>query len=163
LFAWKPFRSTKAEIKLHTLLDLRGADPSLIHISYGKLHAVNALDLLTPEPAAIYTMDRATWTSTGSLYCTGWRLLRHARQVEHRSPAHLFGADRTIGRKTLSATRPSRCADSTAINATPSRIRFKDPATGKTLVFSTNLSAPPTTTISTLYKARWQVELFFKS
>lgn len=58
LFPWAPFRSTKAAVKLHTLLDLRGAIPSFIHISDGKLHDVNALDLLIPEPAAIYVMDR---------------------------------------------------------------------------------------------------------
>ena len=58
LFPWAPFRSTKAAVKMHTLLDLRGAIPSFIHISDGKLHDVNALDLLIPEPAAIYLMDR---------------------------------------------------------------------------------------------------------
>jgi hypothetical protein len=58
LFPWAPFRSTKAAVKMHTLLDLRGAIPSFIHISDGKLHDVNALDLLLPEPAAIYVMDR---------------------------------------------------------------------------------------------------------
>ena len=59
LFPWAPFRSTKAAVKMHTLLDLRGAIPSFIHVSDGKLHDVNALDLLIPEPAAIYLMDRA--------------------------------------------------------------------------------------------------------
>jgi len=58
LFPWASFRSTKAAIKLHTLLDLRGAIPSFIHISDGKLHDVNALDLLIPEAGAFYVMDR---------------------------------------------------------------------------------------------------------
>lgn len=58
LFAWAPFRSTKAAVKMHTLLDLRGAIPSFIHISDGKLHDVNVLDLLVPEPGAFYVMDR---------------------------------------------------------------------------------------------------------
>lgn len=57
-FPWAPFRGTKAAVKMHTLLDLRGAIPSFIHISDGKLHDVNALDRLIPEPAAIYVMDR---------------------------------------------------------------------------------------------------------
>lgn len=58
LFPWAPFRSTKAAVKMHTLLDLRGNIPSFIHVSDGKMHDVNALDLLIPEPAAIYVMDR---------------------------------------------------------------------------------------------------------
>ncbi len=58
VFPWAPFRSTKAAVKLHTLLDLRGAIPSFIHISDGKLHDVNVLDLLLPEPGAFYIMDR---------------------------------------------------------------------------------------------------------
>ena len=58
LFPWAPFRSTKAAVKMHTLLDLRGSIPSFIHVSDGKFHDVNALDLLIPEPAAIYVMDR---------------------------------------------------------------------------------------------------------
>src|SRR5215470_11404922 len=59
VFPWAPFRSTKAAIKLHTLLDLRGSIPSFIHISDGKWHEVNVLDLLLPEPGAFYVMDRA--------------------------------------------------------------------------------------------------------
>jgi len=59
LFPWARFRKTKAAVKLHTLLDLRGSIPSFIHISDGKLHDVNVLDLLLPEPGAFYIMDRA--------------------------------------------------------------------------------------------------------
>jgi hypothetical protein len=58
LFPWHPFRDTKAAVKLHTLLDLHGAIPTFLHISDGKLHDVNVLDLLIPEPAAFYVMDR---------------------------------------------------------------------------------------------------------
>ena len=59
MFPWAHFRSTKAAVKMHTLLDLRGNIPSFIHVSDGKLHDVHALDLLTPEVGAIYVMDRA--------------------------------------------------------------------------------------------------------
>ena len=59
LFPWATFRQTKAAVKMHTLLDLRGSIPSFIHISDGKLHDVNVLDLLVPEPGATYIMDRA--------------------------------------------------------------------------------------------------------
>ena len=58
MFPWAHFRSTKAAVKMHTLLDLRGNIPSFIHISDGKLHDVHALDMLLPEPGAIYVMDR---------------------------------------------------------------------------------------------------------
>ena len=58
-FGWAPFRATKAAVKLHTLLDLRGSLPAFIHVSDGKLHDVRALDLIVPEPGAIYVMDRA--------------------------------------------------------------------------------------------------------
>jgi len=70
LFPWAPFRDTKAAIKLHTLLDLRGAIPAFIFISDGKLHDVNVLDILLPEPGAFYVMDRGTSTSSGCMPCT---------------------------------------------------------------------------------------------
>jgi len=58
VFPWAHFRTTKAAVKMHTLLDLRGNIPSFIHVSDGKLADVHALDLLLPEPGAIYVMDR---------------------------------------------------------------------------------------------------------
>ena len=70
VFPWAPFRSTKAAIKLHTLLDLRGNIPTFLHISDGKLHDVNVLDLLVPEPGAFYVMDEAISTSNGFIACT---------------------------------------------------------------------------------------------
>jgi hypothetical protein len=73
VFPWAKFRSTKAAVKLHTLLDLRGAIPSFIHISDGKLHDANVLDLLLPEPGAFYIMDRGTSTSSGCIGCTKLR------------------------------------------------------------------------------------------
>jgi hypothetical protein len=71
LFDWAPFRSTKAAIKLHTLLDLRGAIPAFIYISDGKLHDVNVLDILLVEAGSFYIMDRVIWTSCGCTRCTG--------------------------------------------------------------------------------------------
>jgi hypothetical protein len=70
VFPWAPFRSTKAAIKLHTLLDLRGNIPTFLHVSDGKLHDVNVLDLLVPEPGAFYVMDRGYTTSNGCIACT---------------------------------------------------------------------------------------------
>ena len=100
LFPWAHFRTTKAAVKLHTLLDLRGSIPSFIHISDGKLHDVNALDLLLPEPGAIYVMDRG-YVDFARLLCaaSGRCLLRHPRQVEHGCPRGVYSAptDRAAG------------------------------------------------------------------
>ena len=91
VFPWAPFRSTKAAVKLHTLLDLRGNIPSFIHISDGKMHDVNVLDLLLPEPGAYYVMDRG-YLDFERLHhsARGGQLLRHARQVEPQSRASIL-------------------------------------------------------------------------
>jgi hypothetical protein len=164
LFPWAPFRATKAAVKLHTLLDLRGAIPSFIHISDGKLHDVNALDLLIPEPGAIYVMDRGyldfdrlfTLHQAGAFFVTRAKANTDFRRI-YSAPsdrAHGIICDQTIALSGFYSHQryPIHLR----------RIRFKDPETGKTLIFLTNLFAPPAATICALYKARWQVELFFK-
>ena len=98
VFPWAPFRSTKAAVKLHTLLDLRGSIPSFIFISDGKMHDVNILDRVQPEPGAFYVMDRgyvdfkrlARLDEAGSFF--------HARQVEHEGPPPLFATRRSLNR-----------------------------------------------------------------
>jgi hypothetical protein len=164
MFPWAPFRSTKAAIKLHTLLDLRGAIPSFIHISDGKLHDVNVLDLLVPEAGAFYVMDRAyldferlhALTQMGAFFVTRAKSNTDARRL-YSAPT-----DRSTG---------LICDQTIALNGFYSsqhypqhlrRIRFKDPETAKTLVFLTNHFKLPALTICALYKSRWQVELFFK-
>ena len=164
LFPWAPFRSTKAAVKMHTLLDLRGNIPSFIHISDGKLHDVNALDLLLPEPGSIYVMDRAyvdfdrlfVFQQAGAFFVTRAKSNADFRRI-YSAPN-----DRAQG---------IICDQTVALSGHYSqkrypihlrRIRFKDIESGKTLVFLTNLFGPPATTICALYKARWQVELFFK-
>jgi Domain of unknown function (DUF4372)/Transposase DDE domain len=89
VFPWAPFRSAKAAIKLHTLLDLRGSIPSFIHISDGKLHDVNVLDLLIPEAGSFYVMDRGYLDFTrlyaldpaGSFFVTRAKRNLNARRV----------------------------------------------------------------------------------
>jgi len=164
VFPWAPFRSTKAAIKLHTLLDLRGAIPSFIHISDGKLHDVNVLDLLLPEAGAFYVMDRAyvdferlyALDQTGAFFVTRAKSNMDARRL-YSAPT-----DRSTG---------LICDQTIALNGFYSsqrypqhlrRIRYKDPETDKTLVFLTNHFKLPALTICALYKCRWQVELFFK-
>ena len=164
LFAWAPFRSTKAAIKLHTLLDLRGAIPAFIHISDGKLHDVNVLDMLAFEAGAFYVMDRGyvdferlyTLHQAGAFFVTRAKSPMDARRV------YSADVDRASG---------VICDQRVMLNGYYSakkypehlrRIRFKDPESGKTLVFLTNNTALPALTICALYKSRWQVELFFK-
>ena len=164
LFPWAPFRSTKAAVKLHTLLDLRGAIPSFIHISDGKLHDVNALDLLIPEAGAIYVMDRGyvdfkrlfNLHQAGAFFVTRAKSnadLRRIYSAPNDRPQGII-CDQTVMLRGFYTQR--------SYPIQLRRIRFKDPETGKTLVFLTNLFGPPASTICALYKARWQVELFFK-
>jgi hypothetical protein len=164
MFPWAPFRSTKAAIKLHTLLDLRGAIPSFIHISDGKLHDVNVLDLLVPEAGAFYVMDRAyldferlhALAQMGAFFVTRTKSNMDARRLYSAPTERSTGliCDQTIALNGFYSSQhyPQHLR----------RIRFKDPETAKTLVFLTNHFKLPALTICALYKSRWQVELFFK-
>ncbi len=164
LFPWAPFRTTKAAVKMHTLLDLRGSIPSFIHISDGKLHDVHALDLLAVEPGAIYVMDRGyldfkrlyALHQASAFFVTRAKSNMDARRIYSANTDRDTGiiCDQTIA---LNGYKTSR-----DYPAHLRRIRFKDVESGKTLIFLTNNFALPATTICALYKSRWQVELFFK-
>ncbi len=164
LFDWAPFRSTKAAIKLHTLLDLRGAIPAFIHISAGNLHDVNVLDLLLVEAGAFYVMDRGyldfarlyAMHQAGAFFVTRAKAGMDARRV-YSAPT-----DRSSG--VICDQRVMLNGHYSAKNYPEHlrRVRFKDPESGKTLVFLTNNTILPPLTIAVLYKGRWQVELFFK-
>jgi hypothetical protein len=164
VFPWAPFRSTKAAIKLHTLLDLRGNIPTFLHISDGKLHDVNVLDLLLPEPGAFYVMDRGylDFERLHRLHDAGSFFVTRAKSNLQAQRRYSHPVDRSTGLmcdQTIMLTGFYSCQ----AFATPvRRIRFKDPVTGKRLVFLTNNFALPAITITELYRCRWQVELFFK-
>lgn len=164
LFDWAPFRTTKAAIKMHTLLDLRGSIPAFIHVSDGKMHEVNVLDILPVEAGAFYVMDRGyldfarlyNMHQAGAFFVTRTKRGMDARRVYSAPTQRDTGVI---------------CDQSIAMNGfyiakdypeLLRRIRFKDPETGKTLVFLTNNTMLPALTIAALYKNRWQVELFFK-
>jgi hypothetical protein len=164
LFPWAHFRSTKAAVKMHTLLDLRGNIPSFIHISDGKLHDVHALDMLLPEAGATYVVDRGyvdfarlhRFHRAGAFFVTRAKSNMDAHRIYSASSDRANGiiCDQTIafdGHYTRQ-DYPEHLR----------RIRFKDPETDKRLVFLTNQFALPPLTICALYKSRWQVELFFK-
>jgi hypothetical protein len=164
VFAWAPFRSTKAAIKLHTLLDLRGNIPSFIHISDGKWHDVNILDHLLPEPGAFYVMDRGyldfarlyRFHEAGSFFVTRAKSnLKAQRRYSHP-------VDRSTGLICDQTVTLTVFYSRQGFEAPLRRVRFKDPETGKKLIFITNNFALPALTITQLYRQRWQIELFFK-
>jgi hypothetical protein len=164
VFAWAPFRSTKAAIKLHTLLDLRGNIPSFMHISDGKWHDVNILDHLLPEPGAFYVMDRGyldfarlyRFHEAGSFFVTRAKSnLKAQRRYSHP-------VDRTTGLICDQTVTLTVFYSRQGFEAPLRRVRFKDPETGKKLIFLTNNFALPALTITQLYRQRWQIELFFK-
>ena len=164
VFAWAPFRSTKAAIKLHTLLDLRGNIPTFLHISDGKLHDVNVLDLLLPEPGAFYIMDRGyiDFERLHRLHEAGSFFVTRAKSNLKAQRRYSHPVDRSTGLicdQTIVLTGfYSRQDFETPLR----RIRFRDPESGKRLVFLTNNFTLPAIIITQLYRCRWQVELFFK-
>ena len=164
LFDWAPFRTTKAAIKLHTLLDLRGAIPSFIHISNGKMHDVRVLDLLPVEAGSIYVMDRGyiDYKRLFALHQAGAFFVTRAKETMDARRVYSLPADRTRGIVCDQRVRLNGFYAGKHYPEHLRRIRYREPETGRTLVFLTNNTALDAATICALYKCRWQVELFFK-
>jgi hypothetical protein len=163
LFPWAKFRATKAAVKLHTLLDLRGAIPSFIHISDGKLHDVNVLDVLIAEPGAFYVMDRGyldferlyRFHQSSSFFVTRAKSNFKFKRVYSRP------VDRRTGLLCDQEVQLLVFYSQQAYPERLRRIRYRD-AEGRRLVFLTNHMTLAPLTICELYRSRWQVELFFK-
>lgn len=164
LFPWAKFRRTKAAVKMHTLLDLRGSIPSVIVISRGNLHDVNILDEIVFEPGAIYIMDRGYLDFTRLFRIEEASAFLVTRSKKNTQFKRLYShtTDRSTGviaDQTIILTGTSSCNDY------PEKLRrivYRDPDTKKRLVFLTNNFRLAATTIAALYKSRWQIELFFK-
>jgi hypothetical protein len=137
LFPWAPFRSTKAAVKMHTLLDLRGNIPAFIHISDGKMGDVNVLDTLPIEAGAFF--------------------VTRAKRGMNAHRVYSMKVDRSTGIICDQLIALDGFYTSKGYPEQLRRIRFKDPETGKTLVFLTNNMTLPALTIAALYKCRWQV------
>jgi Transposase DDE domain/Domain of unknown function (DUF4372) len=164
LFPWAHFRSTKSAVKMHTLLDLRGSIPAFIRITTGDRHDVNILDEIIIQPGAYYVMDRGYLDffrlhrihTAGAFFVTRARSDQRIRRVYSRPPDKPSGimSDQLISLEVFRTHRdyPSHLR----------RIRFRDPDTGKNLIFLTTQLTLPASTICALYKSRWRVELFFK-
>jgi hypothetical protein len=164
VFPWAKFRKTKAAIKLHTLLDLRGNIPTFIDITDGKIHDVNVLDKLIPEIGSIYIMDRA-YLDFERLYtihqCPAFFVIRSKTNTSFRR-LYSNKVDRSTG---------IRCDQIIMLNGFYTkktypeklrRVKYYDADKGRTLSFLTNQFTFSASTIAELYRCRWQVELFFK-
>jgi len=164
VFPWAHFRQTKAAIKLHTLLDLRGNIPTFVHITDGKLHDVHILDILMPEAGSFYIMDRG-YLDFARLYA----MHRNCAFFVIRAKSNL--KFRRIYSHPIDESSGLRCDQSIKLTGFYTakdypemlrRIKHYDSESGRTFVFLTNHFLLPATTIAELYRCRWRVELFFK-
>jgi hypothetical protein len=164
VFPWAHYRRRDAAIKLHTLVDLRGAIPTVVQITEGKCPDVTALDTLVLEAGAIYLMDRGyvdfarlhRFTDEAAFFVT--RSKKGIRFTRRSSRPVDFTTGLRSDHVVVLATHESRGHYPQPLR----RVRYVDPDTKKPLVFLTNNFTLPAVTIAQLYKARWQVELFFK-
>ena len=164
VFPWAHFRKTKAAVKMHTLLDVRGAIPAFITVTTGKVHDVNVLDDIPLEASSVVTMDRA-YVDFARLYAIhrlpAFFVVRAKRNLRFRRIDSVNGhkapgvrADQTI---VLTGTKSRQ-----AYPEPMRRVSYVDPESKKRLVFLTNHFAIQATTVADIYRHRWQVELFFK-
>ena len=168
LFTWAPFQQTKAAVKLHTLIDLRGSIPSFVHISDGKMADVRALDLILAqgliEAGAYYLMDRGyvdfarlhQLNAARAFFVTRAKSNLQCETVRRKAVNTMTG---------LRSDHQIRLTDKVSSKRYPDLLRrvvYYDENTGKTLEFLTNNLTLPSLTICALYKRRWQIELFFK-
>lgn len=164
IFPWAKFRKTKGAIKLHTLLDLRGNIPTFIHISDGKLHDVNVLDILPVESGSFYVMDRG-YVDFKRLYAMSRQhaffVVRAKSNLKFRR-IYSHEVDKETGLICDQSIQLTGYYQSRYYPEKMRRVKYRDPETQKLYVFLTNNFALPPFTIAELYRHRWQVELFFK-
>ena len=164
VFPWANFRHAKSAIKLHTLLDLRGSIPSFIHISDGKVHDVNVLDLLLPEPGVFYIMDRGylDFKRLSTLSeCAAFYVIRAKSNLQFRR-MYSHPVDKDTGLRCDQTIILTGFYTHKRYPQKLRRIKYYDTNTDRTLIFLTNNFSLPALTIAQLYRCRWQVELFFK-
>jgi len=164
VFPWAKFRKTKGAVKLHTLLDLRGNIPSFVHITDGKVHDVNVLDILIPEIGAIYIMDRGyldferlfTLNQTPAFFIIRSKTNTKVRRLYSQA------VDRSIGLRCDQVVTLTGYYSHKHYPEKLRRISYYDDLQKRQLVFLTNNFNLPALTVAELYRCRWQVELFFK-
>ena len=164
VFPWARFRKAKAAVKLHTLLDLRGDIPTFIWITDGKVHDVNVLDHLIPEPGAIYIMDRAyldfrrlyQMHQSSAVFVTRSKTNTGLRRI------YSHKVDKTIGVRCDQTVVPTGFYSKKDCPEKLRRIKYFDAEKGRSFVFFTNQFTLPALTITELYRYRWRIEVFFK-
>lgn len=164
LFPWATFRKTKSAVKLHALLDLRGSIPAWAFITDGKVHDVNILDYLIPQPGSFYVMDRGylDYARLRNIYLSQAFFIIRAKSNTQFRRVYSHDVDRACG---LICDQSGVFTGFYAARDYPDKIRrikFYDSETRKRLVFLTNNFILPALTIAQLYKCRWKIELFFK-
>ena len=164
LFPWAKFRRTKAAIKLHTLLALRGNYPTVVIVTPGSVHDVNILDQLAFEAGSFYIFDRGyvDFARLHRLHLSGAFFVTRAKKNFRFSRRYSHPVDKSTG---LLLDQTVTLVGFYALRNYPTalrRIGYRDPLTGKKLVFLTNNFTAPALTIAHLYRCRWQIELFFK-
>jgi hypothetical protein len=164
LFPWAPFRKTKAAIKLHTLLDLRGGIPTIVIITDGKTHEVNILDQINWEAGAIYLLDRGylDFSRLYSIHQSGAFFITRAKKRFRYKRLLSASADKTLGVKCDQTVTLQNFYQKKGYPERLRRIHYFDAATQKRLIFLTNNFRLSALTIANLYRCRWQVELFFR-
>jgi len=164
LFPWADFRSTKAAVKAHTIIDLRGSIPVFVHITTGKVHDVNILDMIHWPPGAIVVVDRGylDFTRLQALHQRQVSFVIRAKDNMRYTRVAWREVDKSTGLRSdqsiLLATPKSRLAYPDRLR----RVSYRDPETDKFLVFLTNRFDLPALTIAEIYRNRWAVETFFK-
>jgi hypothetical protein len=164
LFPWADFRQTKAGIKLHTQIDLRGPIPTCICITGARQHDVGWLDSLIFEAGAFYLMDRGYMDfarliligNAGAFFVT--RAKSNLQFTRHYSKP----VDRFTGLRSDHVGKPTLAKSRKAFPVLLRKVRYFDSETGKELIFLTNNLEIPALTVTMLYKARWSIELFFR-
>jgi len=164
MFPWANFRKNKGAVKLHTLLDLRCSIPTFIHISDGKLHEVNTLDIVPFEPGAFYVMDRG-YLDYSRLYnlaqASAFFLIRAKSNLQCRR-IYSHPVDRSTGLIYDQTIMLSGFYQSKDYPEKLRRVKYHDVETDLTIALMTNNFNLPALTLTELYRSRWQVELFFK-
>jgi transposase len=164
VFPWARFRKTKGAVKLHTLLDLRGDIPTFIWITDGKVHDVNVLDHLIPEPGAIYVMDRAylDFQRLYQLHQSSAVFVTRSKTNTGLRRIYSHKADKAIGIKFDQTVALTGFYTKKDYPEKLRRIKYFDAEKGRSFIFLTNQFTLPAITVAELYRYRWRVEIFFK-
>lgn len=164
LFPWAAFRQTKAGIKMHTQIDLRGPIPTCIHITGARQHDVGWLDSLLFEPGAFYLMDRG-YMDFARLFLianAGAFFVTRAKSTLQFTRHYSLPVDRFTGLRSDHVGKPSLAKSRNAFPALLRKVRYYDSETERELIFLTNNLEIPALTVAMLYKMRWRIELFFR-